>query len=295
MRVTTRTVGSTTTLRSVSFESLVLDCDDGTRLQYSWGIGWGSGLPMPARRVDWDDVWWGDAAHLHGRLGVHGGSGTFSEAVPALAADETAAQLCATGDLTWQVQRVEGEGSLRPTEVRTLISTRSQGATRTVVTSEPRGTVRTMVTSEPQGTVRSVVTSEARTAAGTARFRNYRGRTSQGEPMGARTAKVDSTIELRRLEVAFGLTCEDSTEVGWGATWLFGPGWTLPQARLDYDDVQTGEAMHVHGRLGAHDGSGTLTDVLAALTNNEQAQLCTTGELTWRLWRIDAGARLVVP
>lgn len=83
---------------------------------------------MPAGRIDWADVSFDDALHLNGRLGVHGGSGTFSETVPALTVDETAAQLCTTGELTWQVQRVEGEGSLRTAEVRTLISSGSQGA-----------------------------------------------------------------------------------------------------------------------------------------------------------------------
>jgi hypothetical protein len=86
-----------------------------------------------------------------------------------------------------------------------------------------------------------------------------------------------TTIELCYFDAAWTLDCEDGTEIGWGGVWSFSPGFALAPARLDYDDVFTDEAMHVHGRLGTHAGSGTASDAFAALTADEQAQFCTTG------------------
>jgi hypothetical protein len=296
MSVTTFVTGTTTMLDSVYFGSVTLDCEDGTQLQYGMGYGWGGGLPMPAERIDVDYVSVFDAIHVHGRLGVHGGSGTLSYTIPALTADEQGAQLCTTGELTWQLQRTAAATSSLPAaDVRTLTTSGPQGTTRTVITSGPEGTTRTVITSGAEGTTRTVVTSAAKTAAGTSHLRRYRGRTSQSYPMNVTTGKVDSTIELRSLKTGMSLDCEDGTGSGWIAGWCFGPGWTLPPARLDFDWVSTEEAMHVHGRLGTHVGSGTASDTIAALTADEQARLCTTGELTWRAWRTDAGARAIVP
>jgi len=296
MSVTTFVTGTTTMLDSVYFGSVTLNCEDGTQLQYGMGYGWGGGLPMPAERIDVDYVSIFDAMHVHGRLGVHGGSGTFSHTIPALTADEQGAQLCTTGELTWQLHRTAAEQARPPAaDSRTLITSGPQGTTRTVITSRPQGTTRTVITSGADGTTRTVVTSGTKTAAGTSHLRNYRGRTSQAYPMNVRTAKVDSTIELRRFGIEWTLGCEDGTELGWSGGWIFGPGWTLSPARLDYDEVGMETAMHVHGRLGTHVGSGTASNASAALTADEQAQFCTTGELTWRAWRIDAGARVIVP
>ena len=66
----------------------------------------------------------------------------------------------------------------------------------------------------------------------------------------------------------------------------------MPQGRFDLDWVTGGpggEALHVHGQLGAHLGSGTVTLKWPALTDDLQAQLCVSGEQTWELWRTDAG------
>jgi hypothetical protein len=296
MSVTTFVTGATTMLDSVYFGLVTLECEDGTQVQYGMGYGWGGGLPMPAERIDVDYVSVFDAIHMHGRLGVHGGSGTFSYTIPALTADEQGAQLCTTGELTWQLQRTAAATSSLPAAgVQTLTTSSPQGTTRTIITSGADGTTRTVVKSGPEGTTRGVITSGAKAAAGTSHLRKYRGRTSQSYPMNVTTAKVDSTIELRSLKTGMSLECEDGTGSGWIAGWWFDPGLTLSPARLDYDEVGPQGAMHVHGRLGTHVGSGTASNASAALTADEQAQFCTTGELTWRMWRTDAGARVVVP
>jgi len=50
-----------------------------------------------------------------------------------------------------------------------------------------------------------------------------------------------------------------------------------------------GIALHVHGELDAHLGSGTVSMIWPWLTEDLGAQRCQTGEQTWRLWRTDAG------
>jgi hypothetical protein len=67
----------------------------------------------------------------------------------------------------------------------------------------------------------------------------------------------------------------------------------MPPGRLDLDIVPDafplGIALHVHGELDAHLGSGTVSMIWPRLTEDVRAQRCQTGEQTWRLWRTDAG------
>jgi len=276
----------------IDFSSVTLDCEDGSQFQ----LGVAFDLPMPpGETFGLDHLYPFAAVHVHGRLGVHGGSGTLSLAIPTLNADEQA-QLCSSGELTWQVERTDaGSASLPSADVQMQVTSRADGTTRTVFTSDD-GTTRTVIT-RADGTTRSFVTPEEGTAPTSVRLRNYRGRTSQVLPMFVVTAKVDSTIQLRKLYVVETLGCEDGTELRW---LFFGHGPTLPPARLDFDYVSTQEvfrqeAFHIRGRLGTHVGSGTASDAIPTLNADEQAQLCTTGDLTWRLWRTDAGARIIVP
>ena len=73
------------------------------------------------------------------------------------------------------------------------------------------------------------------------------------------------------------------------ATVVIPPG----QLDLDFGPVRTlsqpAAAFHIHGELDAHSGSGTSTMAWPVITENLQAQLCTSGEQTWELWRTDAG------
>lgn len=40
------------------------------------------------------------------------------------------------------------------------------------------------------------------------------------------------------------------------------------------------EALHLHGRIGQQRGKGTLKLTVSRLIPDEQAQVCTTGDLT---------------
>jgi hypothetical protein len=106
------------------------------------------------------------------------------------------------------------------------------------------------------------------------------------------TRRNDAGVGLLTLSWGWTLTCEDGTQVLGRTGYFFGGGGqVMPRGRIDLDlvSVGPGDAFHVHGELGAHVGSGTMSLTWPALTENLQAQLCTSGEPTWDLWRTDAG------
>lgn len=59
----------------------------------------------------------------------------------------------------------------------------------------------------------------------------------------------------------------------------------LPSHTLTLDDVGPDGAIHLHGKIQATTGTGTLSYTIPRLTAGEQPQLCTTGELTWSVAR----------
>ena len=133
----------------------------------------------------------------------------------------------------------------------------------------------------------ALVFSTAVPAASAIRIRIYRGETSQPNPITFGVVKLDAGRYVS--EIGFPhitQTCEDGSTLdygmwmGWGPRGLkLGDGVTLS---LDWPGGNsTSEAFHLHGRIGQHQGSGTLTITDAVLTADEQAQTCTTGELTW--------------
>lgn len=117
------------------------------------------------------------------------------------------------------------------------------------------------------------------------RVRLYGGRTSQGQPIRFRVAMTDAGRFVLDLGFVVTFTCEDATTQDWGLGWGFGaPGLPLTDgALLDFDDVRSDLAIHLHGRIGQHRGSGTLKATIPALTVDEQPQLCTSGDLTWQV------------
>lgn len=279
LRVTTYTLDGTTKLYRLFYEA-TLGCEDGTETWVGQGFSHAA-YPMPPDRIDHDDVWTFEALHIHGRLGVRGGSGTFSYAFPMLTADEQA-QLCTTGERTWDLRRVAAERKSLPAEGRIRITSGPGGASHIAATSEP-----------DRGTGIAVTPSEISTEGSP--LRRYRGRSSQDFRMTVWTQEVDSAIELRRFRLGWNLTCEDGTGSFWRSFLPLFPFFpvTSPLGRLDFDSVGGQQALHVRGRLGTHGGSGAITVAVAVLTADEQAQVCGTADLTWRLWRIDAGARIL--
>ena len=116
------------------------------------------------------------------------------------------------------------------------------------------------------------------------RLRLYRGETSQGKRIKFVVAKTDAGRFVVELDVGVTLTCEDETTRDSGFGWGFGPPRYAPPITdgvFTYDDVSPYMAAHFAGQFGALSGEGTASIVIPALTTDEQAQLCTTGDLTW--------------
>ncbi len=79
------------------------------------------------------------------------------------------------------------------------------------------------------------------------------------------------------------LSCEDqTTTLDWGVDSFLAPREVPVTDRAFSYDVNLGNvALLVTGDLGSLRGEGTASMIGGGLTSDEQAQLCTTGDLTW--------------
>jgi hypothetical protein len=253
-------------------------CEDGTRGDIVHdGFGWWpSDLagPIPTNEpFEVSDNAGNFAFMVSGRLGPLRGSGTLTVLMPGLTADEQMAQVCTFGG-TWSVERFDTSFSLKPT--------------MTVETAVGRTLAMGFRVAGSQDS-----TALAQTETGP--IRHYRGGTTQDTAMALRTSRTDTGIALLYMTVGSSLACEDGTEFG-GTIYAhayFATTQVMPPGRLDLDIVPdalpSGIALHVHGELDAHLGSGTLSMIWPWLTEDLRAERCQTGEQTWRLWRTDAG------
>ena len=110
------------------------------------------------------------------------------------------------------------------------------------------------------------------------RLRVFKGETSQGHGIKVRVARSDAGRFVREMDLPhITVTCEDQTTVEFAYYLSFGRT-TVPivEREFSFDDVFGDIALHVAGE-------GTLSFAMAQLTPDEQAQLCTTGDLTWEV------------
>ena len=138
------------------------------------------------------------------------------------------------------------------------------------------------------------------------RIHLYKGQTSQAHYIAFFVARTESGRFVREMRSNLTFTCEDQTTQRVGISYGFARTQVpLTDGAFSIDEVDQGAALHVAGylglRLGSGHGQGTLRLTFPALTAEEQAQLCTTGDLTWEvdyvrfIWgtRLDAPAGLV--
>jgi hypothetical protein len=111
--------------------------------------------------------------------------------------------------------------------------------------------------------------------------RYYEGPTSEGAGCGlaspSQTTAWPGSACSRWPYTCAGGT-EGKTEAGVG--WLRRGSPTVADQRVELSENWGVIAFRGSGRIGARRGSETLTFLLPALTANEQAQVCTMGELT---------------
>jgi hypothetical protein len=241
------------------------------------GVGWGSREPViQDDRLELSENWGGMAFDVSGRLGTQRGSGTLTLLMAGLTADEQAAQLCTLGEVTWSVERTARDDFY---PVRQLTVRDADGSV-VRVGGPPTGRTTSNALAELEGPLR-----------------RYRGQTSQDQGIAARTSRVDDGIAMSFLSVGFQATCDDGTLGGESVMRPLAYLETTPMmpiGRLDVDvaprtGFALGFALHLHGELDAHAGSGTFSMIAASLTRERQPQRCTIGDQTWRLWRTDEG------
>lgn len=124
--------------------------------------------------------------------------------------------------------------------------------------------------------------------ASAARLRAYRGETSAGTRIDflIRVAD-DGRLSLKEMYLRIELLCEDASTIEYRSWWGFGGvGHRLEGRRLRLDLVFGPEALHVAGVFRSQIADGTYMDTQATLTDAEEAQLCTTGDLTWTADRV---------
>lgn len=115
--------------------------------------------------------------------------------------------------------------------------------------------------------------------------RSYRGETSAGTNIGFRIRASDGEMSLRSLRYRAVLTCEDASTFEYWSAWSFGGGLPLHGRRLSLHEQYGYDALHIDGRFRGRTAEGTFRNSQAWLTEDEQAMLCTTGDLTWTATR----------
>ena len=130
----------------------------------------------------------------------------------------------------------------------------------------------------------------ASSPASAARLRTYRGQTSAGTKIAflVRVAD-DGRMSLKEMGFKVEMVCDDASTIEYGTGWGFGGiGVRFEGRSLTFDHAFWSEALHITGVFRPQTADGTFKNTQASLTDTEQAQLCTTGDLTWTANRVVA-------
>lgn len=135
----------------------------------------------------------------------------------------------------------------------------------------------------------SIVALGATTAtAAPTTIRNFEGTTSQELPLSFTVEATGGNAVITQMSFNTLLTCEDGQQISAGHG-FFGFNVPIEDGRFQFDFVSVFFALHWRGRISPSAARGTLTDLYPALTAEEQAQLCPTGELTWTAEPVGGG------
>ena len=113
----------------------------------------------------------------------------------------------------------------------------------------------------------------------------YRGETSQAELVRLKILQRDNGLRfLTDYSVLFTMTCEDGSTGRWrglgsrGGLQRLGEG---GEFQVVLRDEPSGPSFHFAGSVRFGSAEGTLEVNYASLTEDDQAQLCTTGVVDW--------------
>ena len=122
------------------------------------------------------------------------------------------------------------------------------------------------------------------------RIITYRGETFQAEVVRLKVLKRDSGARfITGFAVFFTMTCEDAS-IGGYAGWISTGGMDRlgegGEFEFDSRSEPSGPSFHFAGTVRFGSSDGTLEVNQATLTDDDQAQLCTTGVVDWSADRI---------
>ncbi len=114
----------------------------------------------------------------------------------------------------------------------------------------------------------------------------YRGETSQAEFVRVEVLKKRSNGRrfLTGFSILFTMTCEDGSTGRWAGLSSSGGKQRLGEGgEFQYvlRDEPSGPSFHFAGTVRFGSAEGTLEVNYASLTDDDQAQLCTTGDVDW--------------
>jgi hypothetical protein len=112
--------------------------------------------------------------------------------------------------------------------------------------------------------------------------RTFEGTTSQDLPLSFTAEGSQGEFAITTMSFNTLMTCEDGQQISAGHG-FFGFDIPIENGRFQFDFVIVFFALHWKGQINQTGTAarGTLTDLYPALTVDEQAQLCPTGDLTW--------------
>jgi hypothetical protein len=228
-----------------------------------------SGFAIPVIDGDfrYDDVFLTESLHLSGHLDTTVATGAISWAVPALTPEEEL-QVCGSGPLEWKANR---EAPAATTADAPDLSIAITGGGRTM-RIESAGVTRVTTTAPPT--------------------LSFFGKTRQDFPIGFDIVGRPGERYVQTLIFGDEILCPEMPDGLSLAGFWFAHGHL---ADLDHgvwgiDAVFLTAAFHVYGTIATDPARGTLRDVMPAFTEDEELQLCSSGDVAWKASRVSAAS-----
>ena len=247
------------------FLEIELTCPSGDRIGFGTGAFYFPALRLDGGRLRIDEIYGNQAFHVHARVTSNHVRGTVSIALAAFTRDEELQRCDAP------VQRFNAERVPEMTAASTAV-VRSPDVRTAFVVRPSTTTARTSLRLASQP--RAVADGGVR----------YKGTTAQHLPL---RFHVHGTIDrgfLDRAHFQLRMRCDDGTSAGkWaiGIIWI-GGGPPVHDGSFAIDEVEFDEAFHWSGHLGDARAHGRIRWAFPAFTQDEQLQVCGSGELGWR-------------
>jgi hypothetical protein len=131
------------------------------------------------------------------------------------------------------------------------------------------------------GTTLLLAAATPASAGGQGKLLYWAGHTSQSQQIDFGLVRSHHGQRFIGFDVGIQLTCDDSSVQDWIMGSRLYPGQKLVAKQLDYYENYGDMAIAITGDFSRDRATGTIRVTVAELTSDEQAQLCSSGDLTW--------------